>query len=225
MAYTWPPSYPPFLSQRSRMYCESARSGSAARAAASGHTATIAASTAADRPLRKKRELLNHHLDILRGRLWRTPVVKQHDVRILGARRRHAHGEQPLGHEVVAAGCAPQSNGSERHASRLPAERVRDGADRDRKPEHVRRHALRLHDVLSVHAARIAPAAHIDRQLTKVLVGAQRVPGVHAQRRRGIELRRIAKVDRVGAVAETARHPYFRTRPWSIAPTQEQVQV
>src|SRR5262245_47004928 len=100
------------------MYCESARSGSTARAVAAGHAAAMAhAITARQIALRKKREALNHHLDLFRGRSCSITIVEQRHVCILRARGRHATREQPLGdHPRVAS-----PNRPERDASRLPA--------------------------------------------------------------------------------------------------------
>src|SRR4051794_18530587 len=110
------------------MYCESARSGSAAPAVLLGHTAVMMQNSAAERqqpPLRKKREPLNHHLDTLRGRFRGRTIAEQRDVQILGANVRHTRGEQPLSQYVIAAPRNTASNRLERHAARLPAERVR----------------------------------------------------------------------------------------------------
>ena len=151
MAYTGPATKPLFFSQRSRMYCENARSGSMARAASIGQSAIVADQEHASREaetgsdlmhlslvedtserseashangarrrsgaresvsgsprgeaprLRKKRELLNHHLDGLRGRPCGAAIVEQRQLQPLGARRGHARGEQPLGDDAVTA--------------------------------------------------------------------------------------------------------------------------
>src|SRR5690606_13069676 len=94
-----PATKPPLRSQRSRRYCERARSGSAARTGTVDQTANAASRNAARqvRVLRQKRELLNHHLDSLRGGLPPAAIVEQCYLRSLGTRRRHARIEQPLG--------------------------------------------------------------------------------------------------------------------------------
>src|SRR5262245_65540737 len=134
MPYTAPATNPLLFCQRSRMYCESARCGSIARTAAMGHSAIAPAASARRQSLwlRKKDELLNHHLDGLRGRPHGGAIVEERQIRALGAGVGHARGEEPL-RDDAAVRRAGAASGRERHASRLPAERVRDEAGGNRE--------------------------------------------------------------------------------------------
>ncbi len=128
---------------------------------------------------------------------------------------RHRHP----GRRVIGA-----TNGGEHGMTRLPPEGVCQAAGRRGESEHVLRDVFALQHELSVLACRVPPLADADVQLAVVFVGAI-VPRIHQQSGRGVEVRRVAHGEHVGAVAERASEDQGRAGPSAVALGEQQVQM
>ena len=119
---------------------------------------------------------------------------------------------------------AAAAHRAERGAAWPPAERVGHTSRGRREASHVRRHVIRLHHVLGIGNADVAPLADLDVQLAVILIRALLVPGEQAEDRRGIEPRRIADAECVGAIAERSGQDDLGARPAPVPLRQLEVE-
>ena len=151
------------------MYCDIARPPSRALGAAPKHAATSASDAQAIRQLGQVLKPLNDDLDVLPRRHRREAEEIQVHPDAFAAGRRHAGRELVLRDGRSIGTCA--ASGSERRPSGLPPQRVGQRSGGRREPRDVRRHVIRLDDVLRVEDLGIAPLADFDVEFAVILLG------------------------------------------------------
>src|SRR5271156_6283261 len=205
------------------MYCEARRLGSTARAEKTKQTKKMAASAAAmnrgDLMGRSRQilELLNNDFIFPLQRTLVTGDHVKHQQDFFLTRCGHTGSEKVFGDDRTHAVQGRSTDRFEAGATAFPVKKIGHGAGGRLKGRDISRNVEGLNGELRVaFVGGITPPAQFDVHLAIMFCAAPIVEGGHAEHDWGIQMRRIAHHEDVGAVTEAVRESEMRAGPAGV---------